>query len=299
MNREMDRRGFLGALPAAVVVGRSRRGPTDGAAPLFLGSRSPSAASEAKPTARALDGFGVQLYTLRSAMADNVDRVLEAVAEIGYREVEFAGLHGLTPRQMREKLDAVALKATSSHHSVGDIRGEWSRLLEGAQELGQRLVVVPSIPSNENTPDGLRRVADDFNRAAEAARSAGLRFGYHNHDWEFEPMSDGVLPMDLLLERTEDDLVDWQMDVFWTVHGGAGPIRYLSQTAGRVTSVHVKDRTSDGQMVDVGDGVIDFASLLRQADRLGLLYAFVEHDRPGDALESVRRSFTHLSRIGG
>ena len=230
-------------------------------------------------------------------MAEDVDRTLAAVAEIGYREVEFAGLYGLTPRQMREKLDAVGLRATSSHHSVEDIRGQWSRFLEGAQELGQGLVVVPSIPGSENTADGLRRVADDFNLAAETARSAGLRFGYHNHDWEFEPLSDGVLPMDLLLERTEDDLVDWQMDVFWTVHGGADPVRYLSQTAGRVTSVHVKDRTSDGRMVDVGDGVIDFASLLRQADRLGLLYAFVEHDQPGDALESVRRSFAHLSTL--
>ena len=103
--------------------------------------------------------------------------------------------------------------------------------------------------------------------------------------------------MDLLLERTEDDLVDWQMDVFWTVHGGADPVRYLSRAAGRVTSVHVKDRTSDGRMVDVGDGVIDFAALLRQADRQGLLYAFVEHDRPGDDLESVRRSFAHLSTL--
>ncbi len=276
----MDRRAFLGALPAAVVAGRSLRGGT-----------------ETKPTARALDGFGVQLYTLRSAMAEDVDRALAAVAEIGYSGVELAGLYGVTPRQMREKLDAVGLRAMSSHHSVGDIRGEWSRLLEGARELGQRLVVVPSIPGGERTGDGLRRVADDFNRAAETAHSVGLRFGYHNHDWEFEPLPGGVLPMDLLLEHTEDDLVDWQMDLFWTVHGGADPVRYLDRTAGRVTSIHVKDRTSDGRMVDVGDGDIDFASLLRQADRLGLLYAFVEHDRPGDALESVRRSFAHLSAL--
>ena len=141
-------------------------------------------------------------------------------------------------------------------------------------------------------------MADDFNRAAESARSAGLRFGYHNHDWEFGPLSDGTIPMDLLLERTDDDLVDWQMDIFWLVNGGAEPVPYLEQTSGRVTSVHVKDRTADGQMVDVGDGVIDFASLLRLAGPLGLLHAFVEHDQPGDGLESVRRSFVHLSSLG-
>lgn len=305
MSREMGRRAFLGALPAAVVAGRSLPG---GSVALAVDSRgtpsssrpaaSRTAADAGKPSRRAIDGLGVQLYTLRAELADDVDRTLAAVAEIGYHEVELAGLYGLTPRQMRSKVDDVGLRAVSGHFSVAEIRGEWTRALEGAQELGQALVVVPSIPGSERTPEGLRRVADDFNRAAEAARSVGLRFGYHNHDWEFGLLSDGTIPMDLLLERTADDLVDWQMDVFWVVHGGAEPASYLEQTRGRVTSVHVKDRTAGGEMVDVGDGVIDFASLLRLAEPLGLLHVFVEHDQPGDGLESVRRSFAHMSALG-
>ena len=216
---------------------------------------------------------------------------------MGYSEVEFAGLHGLTPREMRTKLDSVGLRATSSHQSVMEVRGDWPRILEGAQELGQSLVVVPSIPGDERTPEGLRRLADDFNRAGETARVAGLRLGYHNHDWELKALPDGTTPMDLLLESTDPDLVDWQMDIFWTVHGGADPATYLAQTAGRVTSVHLKDRTAGGDMVDVGDGVIDFGVLLPLAEELGLRHAFVEHDQPGDAMESVRRSFTHLSTL--
>jgi len=276
----IDRRTFLGVAPAAALLAASG------------GARAPI------PWRRDVAGWGIQLYTLRSVMAQDADRTLEAVAEIGYREVELAGLYGLTPAQMRAKLDAAGLAATSSHQSVADVRGEWSSVLDGAQQLGQRLVVVPSIPAEERTPEALRRLGDDFNRAGEAARAAGLRFGYHNHDWEHRALADGTAPMDLLLERTDPAVVDWQMDIFWTVHGGADPERYLREAAGRVTSVHVKDRTRDGRMTDVGAGVIDFGELIPLAEELGLLHAFVEHDQPGgDPVASARRSFAHLESI--
>lgn len=276
----MDRRAFLGTIPAAALVAG-------------CGAREPALAS-ADPSRV----WGLQLYTLRSVIADDVDRTLAAVAEIGYREVEFAGLYGLTPREMRAKLDASGLRAPSSHQQLAEARGDWSSVLEGARELGQSQVVIPSIPTELQTPDGLREVAEDFNRAAEAARAAGLRFGYHNHDWEHHAFPDGTIPIDLLLELTDPELVDWQMDVFWTVHGGGDPMRYLNEVGTRIKSIHVKDRTADGTMVAVGDGVIDFASLIRAAERLGLQHAFVENDRPGDdPLANVRRSFEHLSTL--
>jgi len=244
---------------------------------------------------RRVDGYGVQLYTLREEMAADVDRTLAAVAEIGYAEVEFAGLYGLTARQMREKLDAVGLRAASSHHGIEAVRENWEQTLEDAQELGQRLIVVPGLPGDERSRDGLSRIADDFNSGGEMASAAGLRFGYHNHDWEFAAFDDGTVPMDHLLDRTDAEFVDWQMDVFWAVQGGADPFEQLSRRGRRVRSIHVKDRTPAGDMVAVGDGVIDFARFIPEAERQGLLHAFVEHDRPDDALESVRRSFRHLS----
>ena len=103
--------------------------------------------------------------------------------------------------------------------------------------------------------------------------------------------------MALLLERTEPRLVDWQREIFWTVDGGGDPMAYLESHAGRVTSVHVKDRTPDGQMVDVGKGVIDFAMILPRAEELGMLHAFVEHDMPDAPIESVRHSFNALNAL--
>ena len=281
----MDRRSFIVAMPAIGFLGARPGGLSVGAQGLVSGR------------SLVLEEIGIQLYTLRALLSEDVAGTLAQVAEIGYRTVEFAGLYGLTPREMRRTLDAVGLRAVSSHAGVNDIRGDWASFLEGAQELGQDFIFVPSIPESERTPEGLRKLADDFNRAGEMAVSAGLHFGYHNHAWEFVALSDGTSTMDLLLERTEPRLVDWQMDIFWTVDGGGDPMAYLESHPGRVTSVHVKDRTPDGRMVDVGKGVIDFAMILPRAEELGMLHAFVEHDMPDAPIESVRHSFNALNAL--
>ncbi len=268
--------GFLGSRPGGLPVGEEG----------LLPGRS-----------LVVEEIGIQLYTLRVPLSEDVAGTLAQVAEIGYQTVEFAGLYGLTPGEMRTTMDAVGLRAVSSHAGVSDIRGDWASFLEGAQQLGQDFIFVPSIPESERTPEGLRKLAEDFNRAGEIAGSGGLHFGYHNHAWEFAALPDGTVPMDLLLERTEPRLVDWQMDIFWVVDGGGDPMAYLESQAGRVTSVHVKDRTPDGRMVDVGKGVIDFATILPRAEELGMLHAFVEHDTPDAPIESVRYSFNALSAL--
>ncbi len=291
----IDRRGFLGAIPLTALATSMCTPPDEGSPEGSLaGSLDGSPAR-----LPALERLGVQLYTLRREMADDPDRTLAAVAEAGYREVELAGLYGMSPREMRSKLDTVGLSATSSHHGIDVVRDDWARTLEGAQELGQSLIVVPSLPETERTRAGLARISDDFNGAGESARAAGLRFGYHNHDWELRPLPDGALPMDLLLDQTDAAYVDWQMDVFWTVHGTDdpnSPFTYLDSRAGRIASLHVKDRTAAGDMVDIGDGVIDYLRFIPEAEARGrVLHAFVEHDFPEDALASIRRSYRHLT----
>lgn len=275
MSTHLDRRGFLGVMASAVAVSGLR----------FEMPR--------------VDKIGVQLYTLREEATADIDRVLAALAEIGYEEVELFGLFVNGGRELRAKLDAVGLRAASGHVSLEAVRRNWEATLEMAQELGQRLIVVPSLPSDARSPDGLRRAAEDLTRGGEVARAAGLRLGFHNHDWEMRPLENGERPIDVILENSDPDYVDWQMDIFWTVHGGADPLAELERYNGRVTSVHVKDRSADGDMVDVGAGVIDFATVLERADAQGLMHQFVEHDRPGDAIESVRKSFNALREIIG
>lgn len=268
----MDRRSFVATLSAAPFVAG-------------IGSRS------------FVDRPGVQLYTVRDAMAEDVDATLAALAEIGYREVELAGTYGMTPAAFRRSLDAAGLRAVSGHVDFPQERGDVQRALDAAAELGHELIVVPWLPEDLRTGDGYRSVAARLNRFGEAARGINVRLGYHNHAFEFEE-TDGIVPMSVLLNATSAALVDWQMDIFWTVEGGQLPLTWLERYAGRVTSVHIKDRTAGGTMVDVGDGVIDFTRILDAAGADGLRYGFVEHDNPGDSLESVRRSYEYLTRGG-
>ncbi len=265
----MDRRSFVAALSAApfVVPRLSQRVPIN------------------RP--------GLQLYTVRDAMSEDVSGTLATLADIGYIEVELAGTYGMTATSFRRHLDEFGLRAVSGHADFAEVRGDWQRTLDDAAELGHEMIVIPWLPEEVRTPDGYRAVADDLNRAGEAARRMGFRFGYHNHQFEFDAM-DGVIPMALLLDETEDSLVDWQMDIYWVVDGGHEPLEWLGHYSDRVTSVHIKDRSVQGAMVDVGDGVIDFEKILRAPEAHELRHSFIEHDNPADSLVTVRRSFDYL-----
>jgi sugar phosphate isomerase/epimerase len=288
--RGLTRKDFLVALPLGVLAtGFALRGRG--------GSAKGEEVSGASPGGAQVPAIGVQLYTLRSVMAEDLEGTLESVAAIGYTEVEFAGLWGRSATDMRDLLAGLGLRAASSHHGLNEVRGDWEATLEAAATLGQKWVVVPSINRDEQTLEGLMAVADDFNAAGEAAQAMGLGFGYHNHAWEFESLSDGTTPYDLLLERCDPSLVSMQMDIFWAVHAGADPLQYFGAYPGRFTSVHVKDRTADGEMVAVGTGVIDFETIMARADQAGIEHYFVEHDNPVDPLEDVRISFATLHGI--
>ena len=157
------------------------------------------------------------------------------------------------------------------------------------EETGQSM-------SDQQVRDGYLRLADEMNGFGERCRTAGIRFGYHNHDFELERFDDTV-PLDVLLENTDPELVTFEVDFFWLVHGGAEPLDYIARYPGRFELCHVKDRSMDGQMVDVGDGVIDFATVIPAGEAAGVRHVFVEHDRPDDSLMSVARSYRTLAQL--
>lgn len=245
------------------------------------------------PSARRLDRVGIQLYTLRQAMARDVAGTLGRLAEMGYREVEFAGYFDHAPSDIRGMLDASGLASPATHVGFETLGDGWASVLEASTTIGHTYVVVPFLPQDRRTPDGYRRVAEMFNRAAESARAAGLRFGYHNHAFEFEPL-DGGIGFDILLDECDPNLVEFEMDLFWITHGGGDPLAYFARAPGRFPLVHVKDRTPAGEMVDVGAGAIDFAAIFARASQAGIRHYFVEHDRPDEAFASARRSLEHL-----
>ncbi|HET9012628.1 MAG TPA: sugar phosphate isomerase/epimerase [Gemmatimonadaceae bacterium] len=244
--------------------------------------------------------LGIQLYTLRSLLERDFDGTLASVAAIGYREVEFAGYYNRTPAQVRELLARTGLSAPSAHLPLPASDDAWARALADAKAVGHEWAVIPWLDQSlRRTPDDWARFADRLNHLAPMAKSAGLRFGYHNHDFELASSGSGTF-LDLLLTRTDPQLVSFEMDVYWVTKAGADPLALLAKYPGRFPLLHLKDATAapERRMVDVGSGTIGWPALLTAARGQGLQHAFVEHDQPADPLASARASYTYLSTQG-
>lgn len=240
---------------------------------------------------------GLQLYTVRTEMERDYEGTLARVASIGYREVEFAGYFGRTPEQVRSVLRANRLTAPAVHYEYGDLGEGWQQKLDAAAAIGHAYIVQAWIPAElRRTLDDWRRVAEAYNRAASQARAAGLGFAYHNHSYGFDAV-DGRIPYELLLESTDPALVKLEMDLYWITLAGQDPLAYFARWPGRIPLVHIKDRSRDGRMVDVGAGTIDWRRLLARRGQAGIRHFFVEHDEPADAFQSITNSYRYLSRL--
>ncbi len=246
---------------------------------------------------RKLGRIGLQLYTVRHQMEKDVEGTIARVAATGYREVEFAGYFGKSPRDVRALLDHHGLSSPSSHVSLAP--DQWRAALDAAPVVGHRYLVIAWIPAEErHTLDDYKRWAERLNRAATEAKAAGLQLAYHNHDFEFVPL-DGKLPYDVLLTETDPKLVQLEMDLYWIVKGGQDPLAYFARWPGRFPMVHVKDSAGppDHKMAAVGAGKIDFRKIFVQSDQAGIRHYFVEHDNPDDPFASIRASYDYLQRL--
>lgn len=249
---------------------------------------------------RRLDRIGIQLYAVRQLTQRDLPGTLARLAEIGYREVEFAGYFGRSPEQTRALLTQYKLTSPSTHIGYDQLGANWDRALDEALARGHRYVTVPWLPESARSAEASRRVADEFNRAGEAARRRGLRFAYHNHDFEFIRTGD-TTPFNVLLANTDPQNVSFQLDVYWAVKAGADPLTLIRQHPTRFTMLHVKDSGGppDHRQVDVGAGTIDFAAILRldQSQRGVIEHVFIEHDQPADPMAFAKASFDYLSRL--
>ena len=295
----MRRRQIFQAFGAAFAA--SALGAGFGGASAFAQSRDQSgeqsrdqAREQSLDKARRVERPGLQLYTLRGAMVDDFEGTLARVAEMGYREMEFAGYFGRDAGMVREALERNGLSSPAAHLGLNAVRENLAAEIDFAAELGQRFLVVPYLPEDERGLDDYRRLAETLNRAGEQCRAAGLKMGYHNHDFEFAPTG-GRIPYDLLLEETDPELVDMELDLYWIAAAGHDTLAYFDAHPGRFTMLHVKDRAADGAIADVGAGGIDFAALFAHGETAGIAHYFVEHDNPGgDGFGSVARSLEHL-----
>ncbi len=288
-----------------------------------LTATAPLSACVTSSAPRQLERFGLQLSTVTPLLLADFPGTLRAVAGIGYQQVEFSamGFLGRDVGEVLALLDETGLQAPvgritpvlppdfftldrSAQMRVFRDRSGPAYLLDNvragiaaAKRLGQRDLVLPALMPDQfaSLADVERNVAL-IRQAGEICAAEGLRFGYHNHDWELKPI-DGVVPWERMIEGTDPAQVTFQLDAYWVVKGGGDLASYLQRYPGRFSSCHLKDIDDAGDFADVGDGNIDFPAFVRAAIAAGAQHFFVERDRPPEPMQSAQRSYAYLSRM--
>lgn len=248
------------------------------------------------------ENFGLQLYTLRDVLPADPKGVITQVASYGYKQIEsFEGskgiFWGMKNTEFKKLMDDLGMKIVSSHC---DINKDFERKAEEAAAIGMNYLIAPYLGPQKSVDD-FKRFAATFNERGETCKKYGLRFAYHNHDYGFVPL-EGQLPQDILMQNTDKNLVDFEMDIYWVVTAGQDPITWFNKYPDRFKLCHIKDRKKNAPASDknasvvLGQGGIDFHRILREADKKGMKYYIVEqeayeHTTP---LEAARADAAYL-----
>lgn len=266
--------------------------------------------------------IGVQLYSIREEMKKDPMGSLTKVAEMGYKYVEHANyvnrkLYGWTPKEFRKILDDLGLKMPSGHTVMGkphwdegkkDFTDLWKYTVEDAAVLGQELVISPWLDATlRTTTSDLKRYMEVFNKSGELCQKFGMRFGYHNHDFEFSQKLDGVTVFDLILDNTDPNLVTQQLDIGNMINGGGQPEEILKKYPGRFVSMHVKDEIlSNGghekyESTILGAGIIKVQDMVKLGlNKGGTKHLIIEQEsyQGKTPMECIKQDLANMKKWG-
>ena len=235
---------------------------------------------------------GVQLYSIREDMRKDPQGTLNALAEMGYKYVEHANyigrkFYGWEAKEFKKRLDDLGMKMPSGHTVMGKLHWDdakndftdlWKYTVEDAAIMGQELVISPSIDMGiRKDKNLLLKYMDIFNKSGELCQKSGMRFGYHNHDFEFSEKLEGELLYDIMLNNTDPTLVAQQLDIGNMINGGGVPAEVMKKFPGRFVSMHVKDEVPssaghekfESTILGKGSGQIDVQALVKLGDKEG------------------------------
>ncbi len=264
---------------------------------------------------------GVQLYTVRDEMKANLYATLKQVKEIGYDGVEFAGLFGHTPEELRDICKDLGLDPISAHVPYADMLADPDGVLGAYKTIGCKFVVMPYLNKNEfASVEKVMTIIRNIEMLGGVAKKLGMTMLYHNHDFEFIKL-EGKYVLDLIYDSISADLLQTELDTCWVNVGGENPAEYLLKYKDRSPIVHLKDfygeksenmyeligienkaptRPSNFEFRPVGSGVQDFPAIIESAKKVGAEWIIVEQDNPSMGLtpmESIEKSFNYVKTI--
>jgi len=244
--------------------------------------------------------LGVQLYTFRDEMAADPEGTLEKIAAIGIKKIETARsnkghYYGLGPEEMKKTCGDLGMKLVSGHVHLDD---QWEKTMEEAVLSGQDYLICSTMPSSGQTVDNYKKVAQAFNKAGESCKKMGLKFGYHNHEYEFETDQGEVL-YDILLKETEAQLVHMELDLGWVVVAGKDPLDYFNRFSGRFPLWHLKDMNmQEKESTEFGKGGLNIEAMMAHQKESGVKHIFIEQEEyAGTPLESMKHNMAYMKKF--
>lgn len=249
----------------------------------------------------------LQLYSVRDDIKADYNGTIAKVAEMGYTGVETAGyadgkFYDLSPADFKKSIEDAGMEVLSSHTSRpladsiaatnwDEVWAWWDTAIQAHKEAGMKYIVTPWMKTPTTLAD-LQAYCDYYNQIGEKCNAAGLRFGYHNHNFEFKEI-EGQLMYDYMLKNTDPSKVFFQMDVYWVIEGGKNPVDYINNYPGRFELLHIKDELELGR-----SGKVNFEEIYNNAETAGAKYMIVEVERYTEGLtpfESVKESYDFLN----
>lgn len=229
---------------------------------------------------RCKNAFALQLFTLNRIIGDDPQGTIRTVADYGYQQIEsYEGpqgmFWGMGNTGFKRFLDDLGITMISSHANVFN---DFERKAAEAAEIGVKYIISPWIGAQDGV-DGYKAMAETFNQLGQTAKNNGITFAYHNHAYTFEPIN-GVHPQDILMEETDPELVEFQVDAYWVEVTGQSTVDWIRKHPGRFTSIHIKDLAPGEQHEStiLGTGTIDFPSIIEVGKKHGMQYFIVEQE---------------------
>jgi sugar phosphate isomerase/epimerase len=261
-------------------------------------------------------GIALQLYTIREAMNTDVKGSLKKVSDIGYKYLELASyangkFYGIEPKEFKKIVNDLGMEILSSHTEV-EARGitldNAKKMADDHAKLSVKYCIQPWIVEEaRKTVASFQKMVAEWNKVGAIMKDAGIKFGYHNHNFEFATVEGKVPYFDIFLAELDKDLVTMELDLFWATKAGQNPVEMFKKYPGRFQLFHMKDMftkqapfyTTTGvtDFAPVGAGVINFREILAAKDIAGMKYMIVEQDqsREGKPFDDIKTSITNLT----
>ena len=267
---------------------------------------------------------GVQLYSVRDAMASDFKGTLQKIKAMGYDGVEFAGLFGNTPEQVKAMCAEIGLNHISAHVPLADMLADVDKVIADYKAIGCKYIVVPYV-TEERRPGGelFMQMIEEIRSIGQKAKDAGLVLLYHNHDFEFKKLESGEFGLDYLYSAIPADLLQTELDECWVKYAGQDPVAYLQKYTGRAPVVHLKDYYVEGEQVGdpyaliglnedekksnsafefrpLGCGVQNVPDLMKAAKAAGSQWLIVEQDQPSmgkTPMECIAMSIDYIKKV--